>query len=111
MEQSPRLDSRVIGHDRSIAKDARADNLDASAELTMPSGDDRAEFRARVDRRVRPDDGAVDDRVFADVALAADHAVGTDPRAALDDDVGVDEARDLDRRARVDARRWRNQRR
>src|SRR5687768_4034636 len=82
----------IVGDDALVAEDGRRGDLDVAAEMTVPAGERRADPRFGIDPGVRPENGAVDDRVLADMAVPADDAERADARAAFDDDVGVDEA-------------------
>src|SRR5512139_1299988 len=97
-----RREARVVGHRRLVPEDDPAVNHDIPADVAVAAEDGLAHDGIARHPAVRPDNGAVDDRVLLNDAVAADDAVGMDPGAGLDDRAAVDETRPLDRRAVFD---------
>src|SRR5688572_284945 len=69
----------------------------------MPAEDGFTHLGIAADTAVRPDDGAVDDRVLLDLRLPAEDGIGADACPRLDQHALVDEAGALDDRAFLDA--------
>src|SRR5687768_12170594 len=95
---------RVIGDDRLVPEHRPAAHLDVAPEVAMAARERGANPRFTVDPGVGPQNGTLDHRTFADVAVPPEHAVGPNPRSAFDDRFGVDETRTLDGHALLDTR-------
>src|SRR6185503_15857100 len=96
------LESTVIGHHRLVPKDIVVKH-GAPANVAVAAQNRLAHDRILADPRIRPHNGALDNRMLLDVALTANDAIGTDPGARLDDRPLVDEARPFQHGALVDS--------
>src|SRR5688572_33282014 len=76
---------------------------DVAPDVTVAADDGVADLGVAADAAVRPDNGAVHDRVFLDLRLPSDHRIRADSSARLDRHAVVNEAGALDGRTVFDA--------
>src|SRR5574342_181422 len=98
-----RLEPAVVRHRALVAEHDAVLDGGAAADVAVPAQNRPAHDRFLADPAVGPHDRLLDDRVFFDVALTADHTVGTDARAGLDDGALVDETGTFEAHPLLDA--------
>src|ERR1700676_4580613 len=81
-----------IGDHRLVAKNDAVLDRGISPDVTLPAENRSAHGGVLADPRVGPEDGALDDGVFLDVAVPPDDAVGADACTGLDHRPLADEA-------------------
>ena len=101
-----KMEARMSYREKSVTTELSPETsrrLPLSAKLAVPPCHQRSEPCVSIDPGVRPENGAINLRVFGNVGVSPDHAVRSYARAALDHRAGINETRCFDDGTLLDA--------